>query len=46
MKLFQYTPGRWLKPPAWKVGDRELEPHSGLEVSKKQNVSSPLTRND
>ena len=30
--------------PAWKVGDRGFEPHSGLQVSKKQNVSSPLTR--
>ena len=31
---------------AWKVGDRGLEPHSGLQVSEKQNVSSPLTRKD
>ena len=35
-----------LKLPAWKVGVRGLEPHSGLQVSKKQNGSSPLTRND
>ena len=36
-----------LKLSAWKVGDRGFEPHSGLQVSKKkQNVSSPLTRND
>ena len=26
--------------------DREFESHSGLLVSKKQNVSSPLTRKD
>ena len=37
---------QWLKLPAWKFGDRGLEPHSGLQVSKKQNVSFPLTRND
>ena len=36
----------WLKLPAWKVGDRGLEPRSGIQVSKKQNVSSPLTRKD
>ena len=35
-----------LKLHAWKVGDRGFEPHSDLRVSKKQNVSSPLTRND
>ena len=29
---------------AWKVGDRVFEPHTGLQVSKKQNVSSPATR--
>ena len=34
------------KPHAWKVGDCMFKPHSGLRVSKKQNVSSPLTRND
>ena len=32
---------QWLKLPAWKVGDRGLEPHSGLQVSKQQYVSSP-----
>ena len=32
--------------PAWKVGDRGLEPHSDLQVSMKQNVSTPLTRKD
>ena len=37
---------QWLKLPAWKVGDRGFEPHFGLQVSKKQNVSSPLTRED
>ena len=35
-----------LKLPAWKVGEHGLKPHSGLQVLKKQNVSSPLTRND
>ena len=37
---------QWLKLPAWKVGDSEFEPPSGFQVSKKQNVSSPLTRED
>ena len=37
---------KWLKLPAWKVGDRGFEPLSGLQVSKKQTVSSPLTRED
>ena len=27
---------QWLKLPAGKVGDRGLEPHTGLQVSKKQ----------
>ena len=27
-----------LKLPAWKVGDRGLEPRSDIQVSKKQNV--------
>ena len=36
----------WLKLSAWKGGDRGFEPHSDLEVSKKQNVSSPPTRKD
>ena len=35
---------QWLKLPAWEVGDRGLERHSGLQVSKKQQISSPLTR--
>ena len=37
---------QWLKLPAWKVGDGGFEPHSGLQVLKKQNVSSPLTHKD
>ena len=35
---------QWLKLPAWKVGDHAFERHSGIQVSKKQNVSSPLIR--
>ena len=27
-----------VKLPAWEVGDRGFEPHSGLQVSKKQIV--------
>ena len=30
----------------WEVGDGGFEPHYGLQVSKKQKVSSLLTRND
>ena len=37
---------QWLKLPAWNVGDRGFEPDSGLQVSKKHDVSSPLTRKD
>ena len=37
---------QWFKLPAWKVKDRRFEPHSGHLVSKKQNISSPLTRKD
>ena len=37
---------QWLKLPAWEVGDRGFEPHYGLQASKKQNVSFPVTRND
>ena len=37
---------QWLKLPAWEIGDRGFESHLGLQVSKAQNVSSPLTRND
>ena len=36
----------WLKLPVWKVGDRGFEPQSSLQVSKRQNVSSLLTRKD
>ena len=35
-----------LKLPPWKVGDRGFEPHSGLQVSKNQNVYSRLTLKD
>ena len=28
---------QWLKLPGWKVRDRGFEPHSGHQVSKKQN---------
>ena len=35
-----------LKLPVWEVGNRGFEPHSGLQVSKKQIVSSPLTHKD
>ena len=34
----------WLKLPTWRMGDRGFEARSGIQVSKKQNVSSPLTR--
>ena len=31
---------QWFKLPAWKVGYRRFETHSGIQVfSKKQNVS-------
>ena len=36
---------QWLKLPAWKIGNREIEPHSGFQVSKKR-VSPLLTRKD
>ena len=35
-----------LKLSAWKVEDRGFEHRSGIQVSKKQKVSSPLTRKD
>ena len=35
-----------IKLPACKVGDRGYEPHSGRQISRKQNVTSPLTRKD
>ena len=37
---------QWLKLHAEKVGKRGIEPCSGIQVSKKQNVSSPLTHKD
>ena len=37
---------QWLKLPAWKVGDRGFEPRSGIQVSKKQSVSTPFIRKD
>ena len=37
---------QWLKLSAWKVGDRGFEPHSDLQVYKKQNDLFPLARND
>ena len=39
-------PDAVVKLPAWKIGDRGFEPRSGIQVSKKQNVSSLLTRKD
>ena len=37
---------QWVKMTVWKVEDRGFELHSGLQLSKKQNVSSSLTRED
>ena len=36
----------WLNLPSWKVGDRGFESDSGIQVLKKQHISSPLTLND
>ena len=36
---------QWLKPPAGKVEYHGFEHYCGLQISKKQNVSFPLTRN-
>ena len=33
---------QWLNLPAWKVRDLGFEPHSGLQVSKKQNEKKRL----
>ena len=44
--LYCQTVVQWLKLPAWKIGDRGLEPRSGIQAPKKQNVSFPLTRKD
>ena len=37
---------QWLNVPAWKIRDRGFALRSGLQFSKEQNVSSPLTRKD
>ena len=37
---------QWLNLHAWKVGDCGFKPLSGIHISKKHNVSYPLTRND
>ena len=37
---------RLLKLPAWKIGVAGSHTRSGIQVLKKQNVSSPLTRKD
>ena len=37
---------QWLKLPALKVVDPGFESRSGIQISKKQNVSSPLTPKD
>ena len=37
---------QWLKLPALKVGDCGFKTHFGFQVSKKQNVSSPLNSKD
>ena len=34
----------WVKLPPSKIGDRGFEIHFGLQVSKKQNVSSTISR--
>ena len=39
-------PGAVVKDACLKVGDRGFEPHTDLQVLKKLNVSSPLTRDD
>ena len=36
----------WLKLPPWKIGDHWFVSRSGIQVSKKQNVSSLLTCKD
>ena len=33
---------QWLKLLAWKVDDRGFEPHSGIQVSKKQKCFFPV----
>ena len=36
----------WRELPAWKASDSWFVPRSGIQVSQKQNVASPLTRKD
>ena len=36
--------GKMVEQPGWKVGGRGFVPHAGIQVSKQQNVFSPLTR--
>ena len=38
--------GAEVKATCLEVGDRGFAPRSGIQVSKKQNVSSPLTHKD
>ena len=45
-RILQGGGGSWLKLPAGKVGDLGFEPRSGIQVSKKQNISALLTRKD
>ena len=33
---------QWLKVTAWIIGNHGLEPRSSIQISKEQNVSSPL----
>ena len=40
------SPTDFISADIWKIGDRGLEPHSGIWVLKKQNASSTLTRKD
>ena len=42
----KHFPGAVLNLPAWKAGNRGVEHDSGIQVSKKQTISSRLTRKD
>ena len=44
--VLQLWAGALVQLPAWKIGDRGFESHSGLQISKKQNISFPITRKD
>ena len=44
LECFEQFRMQWLKLPAWEVGDCWFKPGSGIQILKKQNVSSPLTR--